>query len=321
MKIFKTVLTGAAAVFLVAAAQAAVVDRVVAVVNDEAITLSELNDAFEPYQARMEASLQGREREKAIAENKASLLNRMVDNLLLEQESRKTGITVRNEEISGAIQDLLQKRKMTQEEFEKALEREGTDLDAYKKGIRNQLMRIKLLRREVSAKVAVTDEEIGEYYQKHRDDYEGKEAVRIKQIVLLIPRDAGPAVKEKLRANAQAIHKRLLAGEPFDLLSAQNSQGPEAASGGDIGYIERGVIFSEVEEVAFKLSLGQISPVIESPVGFHILELIDRRGAGLKAIELVREEIREKIDQEKGEKLFGEWMQNLRQKSHIEIKL
>ena len=105
-----------------------------------------------------------------------------------------------------------------------------------------------------------------------------------------------PAVKEKLRADAEAIHKRLLNGEPFDLLSAKYSQGPAAAAGGDIGYIERGMILPEVEDVAFSLPLNQISGVIESPIGFHIIQVIDRRGAGLKAIESVREEIREKID-------------------------
>ena len=81
------------------------------------------------------------------------------------------------------------------------------------------------------------------------------------------------------------------------------------------------MILPEVETVAFSLPLNQISGVIESSVGFHIIQVIDRRGAGIKAIESVREEIREKIDQEKMEKKFGEWLEDLRTKSHIEIKL
>jgi peptidyl-prolyl cis-trans isomerase SurA len=321
MKIFKVVLAGVAAVFLCTSAQGAVANRIVAIVNDEVITLSELNDAFEPYQAQIEEALAGEAREKTLSENKLMLLNRMIDNLLLEQESRKSGITVREEDVTGAIKDLLEKKKLSQNDFLKALMREGTTLEAYRKGLRAQLMRMRLIRREIQSKVAVTDEEIGEYYRKHREDYEGKEAVRLKQIILLLPKGENQDLKDKLRAAAEAIHQRLLAGEPFDLLSAQNSQGPAAAAGGDIGYIEKGVILPEVEEAAFSLALNQISGVIESPVGFHILQMIDRRGAGLKTIASVREEIREKIDLEKGDKRFGEWMEDLRKKSHIEIKL
>jgi peptidyl-prolyl cis-trans isomerase SurA len=293
----------------------------VAVVNDEVITLSDLNNAFEPYQAKFEASYQGTEREKARTETKGFLLNRMIDGLLMEQESRKTGINVRNDELEDAITDIRKQRNLSPEEFKKALERDGITLDAFRKDIRNQLMRMKLIRRDIKSRVAVTDEEIGEYYRRHREDYEGKESVRIKQILLPLPKEGDPAMKAKLRADAEAIHKRLMNGEPFDQLSAKYSRGPEAAAGGDVGYIERGIIHSEVEDAAFSLPLNQISGVIESSVGFHIIQVIDRRGAGLKAIESVREEIREKIDREKMEKKYGEWLEELRKKSHIEIKV
>ncbi len=321
MKISNAILAGTMAIFLCVSAQAGVADRIVAVVNDEVITLSELNNAFEPYRERFTANYQGPDREKALGETKTTLLNRMIDNLLMEQESRKTGITVRSEEVTDAIKDMHKQRKISPDEFRKTLQREGMTLDAYRKDIGDQLVRLKLIRRDIKSKVAVTDEEIGEYYRKHREDYDGKEAVRIKQILLLLPKEENPAAKEKLHVGADAIHKRLLNGEPFELLSAKFSQGPAAAEGGDIGYIEKGMIHSEVEDAAFSLPLNQISGVIESPVGFHIIQVVDRRGAGLKAIENVREEIRDKIDREKMEKKFGEWLVELRKKSHIEIKL
>jgi len=321
MTIIKALLAGMAAVFLSAAVQAAVADRIVAVVNDEIVTLSELNKAFEPYQEKFETSFKGADREKARAETKLIILNRMIDNLLMEQVSRKTGIEVRDEEVTDAIKDMQQRRKISPGEFQKALEREGITPDAYRRDIRDQIIRMKLIRRDIKSRVAVTDEEIGEYYSKHREDYEGKESVRIRQILLILPRNADTAVKEKLQADAEAIHKRLMNGEPFEALSAKYSQGPEAASGGDVGYIDRGMIHSEVEDVAFSLPLNRISGVIESSVGFHIIQVIDRRGAGLMAIESAREEIREKIDRQKMEKKYGEWMEELRKKSHIEIKL
>ena len=319
MKTGKAVLAGVAAVFLSVAVQAAVADRIVAVVNDEIITLSELNNAFEPYQERFEASYQGPDREAARSETKLLLLNRMIDSVLMEQESRKSGIAVRNDEVTDAVNDIQKQRNLSQDEFRKALERDGITQDAFRKDIRNQLMRMKLIRRDIKSRV--TDEEIGEYYRKHLEDYEGQESVRIKQILLPLPKEGDPAVKEKLRADAEAIHKRLMNGEPFEQLSAKYSQGLAAAAGGDVGYIERGIVHSEVEDAAFSLPLNQISGVIESSVGFHIIQVVDRRGAGLKAIGSVREEIREKIDREKMEKKYGAWLEELRKKSHIEIKL
>jgi len=321
MKIFRAVLAGVIFLLLHVPAQAGVADRIAAIVNDEVITLSELNSAFEPYQAKLEASYTGAEREKALTETKLTLLNRMIDNLLMEQQSRKAGLVVKDEEVTGAINELLGRRNLSQDEFRQALAREGTTLEAYKKGVRDQLMRIRLVQREIKSKVAVSNEEIGEYYRKNREDYEGKEAVRIKQILLPLPKDTSPEAKEKLREDAEAIHKRLLDGELFELISVRYSQGPAAAAGGDIGYIEKGMMHAEVEAVAFSMPLGQVSAVIESSVGFHIIQVIDRRGAGIKPIFAVREEIREKIDMEKGEKKFDEWLDALRARSHIEIKL
>lgn len=321
MKIFRVVLAGAALLLLQAPVQAGVADRIVAVVNDEVITLSELNGAFEPYRAKVEASYAGAEREKALAETKLTLLNQLVDNLLMQQQSRKAGIVVKDEEVAATIEDLLARRNISREDLQKAIAREGTTMEAYRKGVKDQLIRIRLVQREIKSKVAVSSEEIGEYYRKNRQDYEGKEAVRIKQILLQMPKGTSQEAKEKLREDAGAIRKRLLGGEPFELVSARYSQGPAAAAGGDIGYIEKGMMLPEVEAVALTLPFNQVSAVIESSVGFHIIQVIDRRGAGVKPIESVREEIREKLDMEKVEKKFDEWLEGLRSKAHIEIKL
>jgi peptidyl-prolyl cis-trans isomerase SurA len=321
MNSFKAVLAGVAAVFLSVSAQAGVADRIVAVVNNEVITLSELNDAFGPYQTRVEASYEGQEREKALSENKLSLLNRLIDNLLMEQQARKAKLVIKDDEVDGVIKDLLARRNSSPDELKKALEKDGMTLELYKKGVRDQLMRLRLVQREVKTKVAISDEEIGSYYLKHREDYEGKETARVRQILLAAPKEDDPAEKEKRREKAEAIRGRLLGGEPFESLSAQFSQGPAAATGGDIGFIERGMVLPEIEAAAFSLPLNEISPVIESPAGFHILQVTDRRGVGVKAIETVREEIREKLDEEKMGKKFEEWLDELRKKSHIEIKL
>jgi parvulin-like peptidyl-prolyl isomerase len=178
-----------------------------------------------------------------------------------------------------------------------------------------------LLRRELKTKIIVSDDEIGENYVKHRDEYEGAEAVRIKQILILLPQSADRTVTARLRMDAESIHKRLIDGESFDLLAAQFSQGPSAATGGDIGFLEKGTMLPEVDAVAFRLAKDEISGIIVSPVGFHIIKVMDRRGSGVKPIAIIREEIKAKLEEEKMEKSYEEWMVDLHKRSHIEIRL
>ena len=302
---------------------AEVVDKIIAVVNDEIITLTEFNTAFEPYLKNIEDNYKGKDKEAIINQAKESFLKRLVDNLLIEQEAKKAGmgIVIKDEEVMDVIRDMMAKKKSNMEDFKKNLAREGTSLESLKKDIRSQMMRIRLLRREIKSKVIVSDEEIGEYYNKNRQDYEGKEAVRLKQIFLAIPAKADKKTKAKIKEEAGQLRKRVLAGEPFELLAVKYSQGPGAAQGGDIGFIEKGTIIAAVESVAFNLPMEQVSEVIESSIGFHIIKVVDKKGAGLKPIAAVREEIKTKIEDEKLEKKYEEWITSIRKKSFIEIKM
>ena len=115
--------------------------------------------------------------------------------------------------------------------------------------------------------------------------------------------------------------KKLKAGESFDLLVGMHSQGPAAKAGGDLGFMEKGMMFPAVDEAAFRMKTGEISDVIESPIGFHIIRIIDRRGAGIKPLEEVRQEIMGKIGSEKMKKKFEEWMEGVRKKAYIETRL
>lgn len=321
LKTGKMLLVAAAAVLIWATVEAEIADRIVAVVNDEIITLSEMNRAFEPYRERFVAGYRGEDQKRALNEAKIAFLNRMVDNLLVEQEAKKKRISVPDEEVEEALRDIREQRNLSEEEFLHLLAKEGMTPAEFKKNSREHLMRIKLIGREIRSKIVVTEEEIGEYYAKHREEYEGKESVRIRQILLMLPTGAHPETKEKRRAEAEAIHKQLLAGKSFEDLCAKFTEGPGAEEGCDIGFIEKGTILPEVESVAFSLSTGQFSPVIESGVGFHIIQVTDRRGEGITAIKNVRTEIKKLIENEKLGKKLEEWLKELRKKSNVEIRL
>ena len=309
------------AMFVSFPVRAEVVDRIVAVVNDEVITLHELNTAFEPYEKNIENTYKGKDKASVIQQTRESFFQRLIDNMLIEQEAKKAGITVKDEDVMNVIQGMLTKQKSSMDEFLKNLAREGSSLETVKKEIRSQIIRMKLLKKEVRDRIMITDAEIGEYYNKHRQEYEGKESVRIKQLLLLLPTSASQDEKMKLKQQALRLRERIIKGESFDALTAQYSQGPAAVQGGDVGFVEKGTIIPEVETVAFSLPAEQVSDVIESSMGFHIIKVIDKKGAGLKPIAVVREEIQDRIENEKLEKKYEEWISSVREKAHIETRL
>ena len=323
MKIFKIckVLLILTIFFLSAKIHAEVVDKIVAFVNDEIITMHELNNAFDSYKKKIEESYEGQNLTKVMTEARLFVLNRLIDQSLVEQQAKKAGIVVKDDEVMDSIKDYLARRKIKMEDLLAGLAKEKSNIETYKKDVKTQLVTMRLIRNEIKSKIAVTEEEIGSYYLKHRDEYEGKEAVRIKQIMIPFPQNIDLEKKEKLRKNMDVIHKRLMDGESFDALAADYSQGIAAETGGDVGFVERGMILPDVEKVAFSLKKNEISNVIESHVGFHIIKLVDKRGAGVQPLEAVRLEIQSKIEDEKMEKKYLEWITELRNKSHIEIKL
>jgi parvulin-like peptidyl-prolyl isomerase len=325
VKFFKIGLTAILLIGLACGTVAAeVTDRIVAVVNDEVITLAELNRGFEPYAKNIEANYKGNDKEATLQQNKKVFLQRLIDQMLIEQQAKNAGAgftTISDEEVMNVVHDMLAKNNISMENYVKKLEAEGNSLEAVKKEIRGQMLRMRLLRREVQSKILVTDEEIGEYYEKHRQDYEGKEAVRIKQILLPVAAGADKKTRENAREQVRQLRERISKGEPFEILAAQYSKGPAAAQGGDIGFVEKGVIVPEVEKVAFSLPAGQVSDVIETENGFHIIAVVDKRGAGLKPLPAVRNEIKAKIEDEKVAKKYDEWIEGVRNKSFIDVRL
>ncbi|MGZ3594659.1 MAG: peptidylprolyl isomerase [Syntrophales bacterium] len=311
----------AAGIFISVPAIAEIAERIVAVVNGDVITLSELNSAFEPFVKRIEDGYKGPDKEKVVAENRLLLLNKMIDNIIIDQEAKKTQIIIKDEEVTDTINDFLSRRKMKMEDLINELAKENSSLEAHRKEVKAHLLRMRLLRREIRSKVAVTEEEIGEYYRKNRDAYEGKESVWMKQVLILFPKGADARTKAKLLEEMDTIRKRLLKGEQFELLAVEYSQRHSVAAFSDLGFLEKGSMLPAVEVVAFSLKKDEISNVIESPVGLHVIQALDRRGAGIKPIESVREEIKAKLEEEKIDRKYEDWIKELRKKSLIEIKL
>jgi len=227
---------------------------------------------------------------------------------------------MKDDDVMSTIRGMLASQNMTMEQFEARLAKGGMTFEQYKERTKEQLLKTRILKFEVNYRVSISDDEIGEYYRKHRDEYEGKDAVRIKQILVPFPKDADRHQKEKLKEQAELIHKDLIAGGPFNAVAANYAKNPQIVVMGDMGFIEKGTMVTAVDQIAFRMKVNDISPVIESPIGYHIIQVIDKRGEGQKSIESVRNEIKLKLEEEKMEKKFEEWVNGLKKKSLIEIK-
>lgn len=322
MKMFKIgIAVSVFSIIMAVSLYAEMVDRIVAIINDEIITLSELNSSLEIYMKRVEKSSEVTDREKMKEHLRKLMLNNLIDQKLIVQGAQKLGIAATDKDVDMTLKEILSRKKITMEAMAEDIASQGGTIEDYREEIKQHLTKRNLIGKEIRKKVTVTQEEIGNYYREHRSEYEGKEAVRIRQILITVPKDCDAETKEKKRSSAQETLKRLRNGEPFSLLAAKVSQGPAAQEGGDLGYIEKGLILPEVDTVAFSLKKGEISDIIETSVGFHIIQVVDKRGAGIKPPESVREEIIEKLGSKKIEEKFQEWLEEQRNKSLIEIRL
>jgi peptidyl-prolyl cis-trans isomerase SurA len=297
-----------------------IVDRVVAVVNDDVITQYELDSTVELILKRNEQNIRPEDRERITAEARKALLDRLIEDLILRQEARRLGIVVREEELTATIQEALAKRNLSIDTLQEALIKDGTNYEKYREATRSDMIKSRILQREIRPRVSVTNEEIGAFYQEHRDEYEGKLRVRLLMIALPVPAGSDEAAQAAQRTKAESILKRIRAGEYFEALANENSMG-QGRSGGDIGYVEKGSMNPIIEEVAFNLKPGEVSGVIETPQGFYIIRALDKRGGGNLSLKATRAEIEEQLFIEKIEKKYMEWLAEKRQKAHIEIRL
>jgi len=261
-------------------ALAQLVDRIAAVVGDEIILLSELEARLQL--AKMQLRIDP-EDVKALDDIRGTILQELVDEKLILVQARRDSILVDPEEVDGALAAQIQRIKDqlgSEEAFQEQLASEGLTLQSLKKRfrpqIRNQLLRESLIRQKL-ANVTVASREVIDFYETYRDSLPVQgESVRLSHLLMTIT----PGEEEKRRAfqKAKEVLAKARGGENFAALARSYSQCPSAEGGGDLGYFSRGEMVPEFEQAAFTLSPGEISEVVETAYGFHIIRCEDRRG-------------------------------------------
>ena len=298
----------------------AVVDRVVAVVNQEIITLSELEKWKGPFLAEIKAEdrLERREQTQGALRK---LLDHLVEEKLIDQEVKKLGLKLTGKEIEAAVEEIKRKNGMAQEEFEKALATEGVNLEGFKKEIGKQILRMKVVGLLMKTETKAGEKELREFYQKNRDRYRGTETYRPAHILFYVPKEATPEDVQEVRKKCQRVLERIKKGEDFGEMAVLYSEDASAKDRGDLGFFKKGELIPAIETQALRLKVGETSGIVRTDVGFHIFKLLERRGADAPPFEEVRQRVEAEYNQTETERSFRQVITTLKEKAVIEIKL
>jgi len=281
------------------------VDRVVLVINEEIITLTEFMN---------EAEKNGINMEEAGMEYK--FLEQIIDKTIVEQEAKQAGITVSDEELDFTLKEMKSRFKLDETEMEKALKKQNMTEESFRQQWRFQLLTQKLMEAKVKGNVAVTDQEIKEYYQQTYGDYEeGVSEIRIAHILIL---NNGPDALRK----ATKIADEAKAGEDFPKLAKEYSQDTMSAqNGGDLGYFKKGDLVESLEFAVKDVQINEIVGPVESPGGYHIIKVLDKKDSKIGIPQSYSNEIRNTIYSQKAEEMLKNYLKNIKETAYIERKL
>jgi len=296
-----------------------VVDRVICVVNNDAITQYELDEAELYYMAENRDRVVDGEARKTL---RAQLLQNLIENRIQLQQADREKITVEDAEIAESLGDIMKKLKAKDEkEFEEIIKSQGLTLEGVKKRLKDQLMVQRLIRRKVHLRISVTEQEIDKYLAENRDKLETGLTFTARHILLQPDPNKGEEGWPEARKRADEVYARLLEGEDFVALAKKYSDDPSAKEGGSLGTLKRGELAPEIEEAIMRLQPGEASTPFRSQVGYHIFRLDSRESLGGDSLSQVRNQVREILYRQKYDARLKEWLVEIRQRAIIDVRM
>jgi len=314
MRPWTLLLLPALSLLLAAGAPGEVLERVVAKVNGDIVTLSE-------FQARQVAAVQAAgglnsdERiERFLRENNARILQEAIDDLLLVQKAQEMGMRLRPDYINDIIENIKKENNIqSDDDLQQQLRREGMSLDDLKRNIERSIMKRQLLSHELEAKIAVSEDDVRADYEARRAEYDRPGSLHLQEIVV------------KTQSGSQALAgdlvRRARAGEDFAEMARAYSSSPTRSSGGDLGQLRKGDLAPDIEKVAFALPVGGVSDPLPTPEGFRILKVVEKTEATQVPFEDVKADIQKRLSGDRTEREYEAYMEGLRKAAIIDIRV
>lgn len=327
MKMTRGMVGSVAAVglLLAGAARAELVDRVAAVVNNDIVPLSEVEQKAAPELSRLSAEPDPAKRAKLRQQTLKAVLDALIGERLIEAQVKELNVEVSDAELDAAIDDVKKQNNVTDDaQFEQLLRSspEAYTMASYKAFMRKHIAKLKLINLKVRSKIKISDDDLKAEYARYSRVEAADPEIHARHILLQVSNKATQAEQERAYQKALEIARQARQpGVDFAELAKKVSEGPSAPDGGDLGFFRRGVMVPEFERVAFSLKDGEVSEPVRTKFGWHIIKVEERRAAAVKSFDEVKEQLREKLGRAQLEKYTERYVQELREQAVVEVKI
>jgi parvulin-like peptidyl-prolyl isomerase len=308
----------------VGAVERQVADRIAAVIEDEIITVRELEQKAGPYLAKLDEIQEPAQR----SAKRSEILRRVLDIEIGERivnaeiERSKDRLGVDDKDVDRAIQEVMSSNNLTEEQLQAALYAQGVAWSEYRQKLRAQIERARLIQFQVQGKIQLRDEDV----RRRCHERQAGGAVELKvcaaHILRVIPDAAEAAVTDRLFARMSQLQAELVQGADFSAYALKHSD-DKGAPDGDLGCFGRGEMVAPFEQAAYALQVGQVSPVVKTSFGLHIIKVYDRRAASTASCDSdqMLEAFRNEIYQEEMERHMNAWLGELRRTAFVEVRI
>jgi len=288
------------------------VDAIIASVDGEPLTMRDLKT----FSTAMGVKLPEGDGPESLAIRRDAL-HGLIQSKLMDLEMQNFSDQIDERAIDRYIEKLKEKNHASDDQFKAEVQRSGMSWVEYRKQVKLQLEKMELLEHRVRQKINVTPEQIKAYYDAHKQEFVVKdEQLQLAQILIAVPSGASPAQRTAARKKAEALRKRAVAGEDFYEMARGNSDDDSASKGGELGTFAPDEIVDQVRVAVAKLNAGQISEVVETSHGYHIVKVEMHQRPGVRSLSEMHEEIRGRIEDELTEDYLRRWMEEDLIKSH-----
>jgi peptidyl-prolyl cis-trans isomerase SurA len=298
------------------------IDRIVAVVNNDLISLDDLNKQAKPYLEKINAMGYPPDKERQMVfKLREEILNQLIDQKLTDQEIARYKITASDKEVDNNIERIKKANSFTDEALRQALSKDGMTLEEYRKRTKEHILRSSLVNREIKSKIVITKDEIKAYYESHPDLYGFEEKYHLANVLIKYSESPDPSSRMQTQQKMAGILQELKAGKSIDEVIQTFSDGTARVQGGELGTFSLSTLDPKIREGLKDLKPGEYSGVIETDYGPQIFRLLDKVRTAGKTLEDATGDIENKLYKDIVDQKFSKWLEELRSHSHIKITL
>jgi parvulin-like peptidyl-prolyl isomerase len=302
-------------------AEARVVEKIAAVVDNSVILASEVEEKATPLMVEVSRIADTSKRAARAAALRREVLDRLIDDELIGSQAAELRLTVTPEQVDASIAEIKRQNNIDDKQLQEALRGQGMSMAAYRADLKKQLLRFRVINIAVGSKVNISEEDVRGYYNKHYKASGANVQVRASHIFLTIPEGADAGVVAEKQALGRKLVERATAGEDFAKLAREYSDDAATrAEGGDLGLFGKDMLPKAIEELVFSMKPGEIRGPVRADRGFHVIKLVDRKTTDAKPLAEVEDDIRMQLRQKEMDKQTKSYLADLRKRSLVDVR-